>query len=130
MTADGGGSNGRRARLWKVAWQRLSDTTGLDVCVCHVPPGTSKWNKIEHRLCCHSTENWRGRPLVSHEVIVNLIAHTTTETGLRVEAALDPTSYPTGKKVSDDELAHVNVYPAAFHGDDWHDVIKPSNQTQ
>ena len=130
MTADGGGSNGSRSRLWKVAWQRLSDTTGLDVCVCHVPPGTSKWNKIEHRLFCHITENWRGRPLVSHEVSVNLMAHTTTETGLRVEAALDPTSYPTGKKVSDDELAHVNLYPAAFHGDHWNYVIKPSNQTQ
>jgi hypothetical protein len=130
MTADGGGSNGSRSRLWKVALQRLSDTTGLDVCVCHLPPGTSKWNKIEHRLFCHITENWRGRPLVSHEVMVNLMAHTTTETGLRVEAALDPTSYPTGKKVSDDELAHVDVYPAAFHGDDWNYVIKPSSKIQ
>jgi hypothetical protein len=128
ITADGGGSNGSRSRLWKVALQRLSDTTGLEVWVCHLPPGTSKWNKIEHRLFCHITENWRGRPLVSHEVIVNLIAHTTTETGLRVEAALDPTSYPTGKKVSDDELAHVNLYPAAFHGDDWNYVIKPRSK--
>jgi Rhodopirellula transposase DDE domain len=130
ITADGGGSNGSRSRLWKVALQRLSDTTGLEVCVCHLPPGTSKWNKIEHRLFCHITENWRGRPLVSHEVIVNLIAHTTTDTGLRVEAALDPTSYPTGKKVSDDELAHVNLYPAAFHGDDWNYVIKPNPKHQ
>lgn len=128
ITADGGGSNGSRARLWKVALQWLSDTTGLDVCVCHLPPGTSKWNKIEHRLFCHITENWRGRPLVSHEVIVHLMAQTTPETGLRVAAALDPTSYPTGQKVSDDELAHVNLYPAAFHGDDWHYVIKPSHK--
>ena len=130
MTADGGGSNGRRARLWKVAWQRLSDTTGLDVGVCHVPPATSTWNTSEHRLLCHITEHWRGRPLVSHEVSVHLMAHTTTETGRRVEAALDPTSDPTGPKVSDDERAHVNVYPAAFHGDDWNDVIKPSRKTQ
>lgn len=90
MTADGGGSNGSRSRLWKVALQTLSDATGLEVSVCHFPPGTNKWNKIEHRLFCHITENWRGRPLVSHEVIVNLIANTTTEAGLRVEAALDP----------------------------------------
>ena len=130
MTADGGGSNGSRARLWKVALPRLSDTTELDVCVCHVPPGTSTWNTIEHRLLCHLTENWRGRPLVSHAVMVNLMAHTTTEMGLRVVAALDPTSYPTGKKVSDDELAHVNLYPAAFRGDDWNDVIKPSCKNQ
>jgi len=130
MTADGGGSHGSRARLWKVALQRLSDTTGLDVCVCHLPPGTSQWHKSEPRVFCHLTENWRGRPLVSHEVMVNLMAHTTTETGLRVAAALDPPSYPTGKKVSDDALAHVNFYPAAFHGDDWNDVIKPSRKNQ
>jgi hypothetical protein len=130
MSADGGGSHGSRSRLWKVALQRLSDTTGLDVCVCHVPPGTSQWHKIEHRLCCHITENGRGRPLVRHEVMVNLMAHTTTETGLRVAAALDPTSYPTGKQVSDDELAQVNLYPAAFHGDDWNYVIKPSRKHQ
>ena len=128
ITADGGGSNGRRSRLWKVALQTLSDTTGLEVSVCHFPPGTSKWNKIEHRLFCHITENWRGRPLVSHEVIVNLIAKTTTEAGLRVEAALDPASYETGKKVSDDELAQVNIYPADFHGTDWNYVIKPRDK--
>lgn len=128
ITADGGGSNGRRSRLWKVALQTLSDTTGLEVSVCHFPPGTSKWNKIEHRLFCHITENWRGRPLVSHEVIVNLIANTTTEAGLRVEAALDPASYETGKKVSDDELAQVNIYPADFHGTDWNYVIKPRDK--
>ena len=108
ITADGGGSNGSRSRLWKVALQRLSDTTGLDVCACHVPPRTSKGNKIDHRLFCHLTEHWRGRPLVSHEIMVNLKGHTTSDTGLRGQTALDPTSYPTGKKVSDDELAHVN----------------------
>jgi hypothetical protein len=125
ITADGGGRNGSRSRLWKVALQTMSNATGLEVSVCHFPPGTSKWNKIEHRLCCHSTENWRGRPLVSHEAIVNLMANTTTEAGLRVEAALDPAPYETGKKGSDDELAQVNIYPANFHGTDWNYVIKP-----
>jgi hypothetical protein len=130
MTADGGGSHGSRSRLWKVAWQRLSHTTGLDVCVCHVPPGTSTWHKSEHRWFCPITEPWRGRPLVSHEVMVNLMAHTTPETGLRVAAALDPTSSPTGQQVADDALAHVNLYPAAFHGDEWTYVIKPSRKNQ
>ena len=125
ITADGGGSNGSRSRLWKVELQKLSDATGLEVSVCHFPPGTSKWNKIEHRVFCHITENWRGRPLVSREVIVNLIANTTTDMGLRVEAALDPHPYETGKKVSDAELAQVNLYPADFHGNDWNYVIKP-----
>ncbi len=125
ITADGGGSNGSRSRLWKVELQKLSDVTGLEVSVCHFPPGTSKWNKIEHRVFCHITENWRGRPLVSREVIVNLIANTTTDMGLRVEAALDPNPYETGKKVSDEELAQVNLYPADFHGNDWNYVIKP-----
>jgi hypothetical protein len=130
LTADGGGSNGSRSRLWKVELQKLSDTTGLEVHVCHFPPGTSKWNKIEHRLFCHITENWRGRPLVSQEVIINLIANTTTEAGLRVEAAIDPTPYETGKKVSDAELAQVNLYPADFHGTDWNYVIKPRDNNQ
>ena len=130
MTADGGGSNGSRSRLWKVALQKLSDATGLEVRVCHFPPGTSKWNKIEHRLFCHSTENWRGRPLVSHEVIVKLIANTTTEAGLRVEAALDPSPYETGKKVSDAALAQVNFSPADFHGNDWNYMIKPKGKNQ
>jgi len=130
MTADGGGSNGSRSRLWKVALQKLSDATGLEVRVGHFPPGTSKWNKIEHRLFCHSTENWRGRPLVSHEVIVKLIANTTTEAGLRVEAALDPSPYETGKKVSDAALAQVNFYPADFHGNDWNYMIKPKGKNQ
>jgi hypothetical protein len=130
MTADGGGSNGSRARVWTVARQKLSDATGLEVHVCHFPPGTSTWNTIAHRLCCHITEHWRGRPLVSHEVIVNLLANTTTAAGLRVAAALDPTPDATGKKVSDEELAQVHLYPAAFHGDDWNDVIKPTNKHQ
>jgi hypothetical protein len=130
LTADGGGSNGSRSRLWKVALQQLSDVTGLEVHVCHFPPGPSKWNKIEHRLFCHITENWRGRPLVSHEVIVNLIANTTTDAGLRVEAALDPAPYETGKKVSDADLAQVNLYPAAFHGNDWNYVLKPRDTNQ
>ncbi len=128
ITADGGGSNGSRSRLWKVELQKLSDVTGLEVSVCHFPPGTSKWNKIEHRVFCHITENWRGRPLVSREVIVNLIANTTTDMGLRVEAALDPNPYETGKKVSDEELAQVNLYPADFHGNDWNYVIKPRDR--
>jgi hypothetical protein len=125
ITADGGGSNGSRLRLWKVAVQKFSDATGLEIRVCHFPPGTSKWNKIEHRLFSQITENWRGRPLVSLEVIVNLIANTTTDAGLRVEAALDLNPYETGKKVSDEELAQVNLYPAEFHGNDWNYVIKP-----
>jgi hypothetical protein len=130
ITADGGGSNGSRSRLWKVELQRFSDAAGLAVGVCHFPPGTSKWNKIEHRLFCHITENWRGRPLVSQEVIVNLIANTTTAAGLRVEAALDLTPYETGKKVSDEELTQVNLSPADFHGNDWNYVIKPRDKNQ
>jgi hypothetical protein len=130
ISADGGGSNGSRSRLWKVELQKFSDATGLEVSVCHFPPGTSKWNKIEHRLFCHISENWRGRPLVSHEVIVNLIANTSTETGLHVEAALDSKSYQTGKKVSDKELAEVNLFPADFHGNDWNYTIKPQHMKQ
>ena len=102
ITADGAGSNSSRGRLWKVAVQRLADETGLRISVCHFPPGTSKWNKIEHRLFSHITQNWRGRPLISHEVVVNLIENTTTRTGLRVHAALDTASYAIQKAVSDD----------------------------
>jgi Rhodopirellula transposase DDE domain len=105
VTADGGGSNSSRSRLWKVAVQALADDLGLAITVCHFPPGTSKWNKIEHRLFCHITNNWRGRPLVSRAVIVNLIGSTTTTTGLHVEAQLDTNSYATKLKVTDDELA-------------------------
>jgi hypothetical protein len=124
MTADGGGSNGSRCRLWKTELQRLADATGLQVTVCHFPPGTSKWNKIEHRMFCHITQNWRGRPLVSHEAIVNLIGNTTTAKGLRIRAALDTNPYPTGIKVSDEELAAVQRIPASFHGD-WNYTILP-----
>jgi hypothetical protein len=125
ITADSGGSNGARSRLWKVALQTLADRTGLKVTVAHFPPGTSKWNKIEHRLFCHITQNWRGRPLASHEIMVKLIGSTTTRTGLRVKAALDRRCYPDGKKVSDDELAQVKLHRATFHGD-WNYSIKPN----
>jgi hypothetical protein len=124
ITADGGGSNGSRCRLWKVALQELADRTGLKLSVCHFPPGTSKWNKIEHRLFCHITQNWRGKPLVSHEVIIQLIAHTTTKTGLRVRAELDRNRYDTGVKVTDTELATLRLKKAAFHGD-WNYFIFP-----
>jgi hypothetical protein len=124
ITADAGGSNSARARLWKVALQRLADHTGLRIAVCHFPPGASKWNKIEHRMFCHITENWRGRPLVDHEVIVNLIANTTTAAGLRIRAALDRRRYPTGKQVTPAEVAAVRLEPDPFHGD-WNYVITP-----
>ena len=127
ITADGGGSNGSRCRLWKVALQNLADELGLVIYVCHFPPGTSKWNKIEHRMFCHITQNWRGRPLVSHDVIVNLIANTVTQTGLRIQAELDTSSYPTGVKVSDQELASVNLRPLDFRGD-WNYAILPSSK--
>jgi hypothetical protein len=124
ITADGGGSNSSRNRLWKVALQDLADALGLRLQVCHFPPGTSKWNKIEHRLFCFITKNWRGRPLTSYEVIVNLIGSTTTKTGLTVRAALDTSAYQTGIEVSDAELARVKMTPAKFHGE-WNYVIRP-----
>jgi hypothetical protein len=124
ITADGGGSNGVRTRLWKVALQGLADELGLALSVCHFPPGTSKWNKIEHRLFCHITQNWRGRPLASREAIVSLIGKTTTEAGLRVEAELDTTDYPTGITVTDEELAALKLKRAAFHGE-WNYTISP-----
>jgi transposase len=125
ITADGGGSNGARSRLWKVALQDLAHRIGIPISVCHFPPGTSKWNKIEHRMCCPITHNWRGRPLVSHEVIVNLIAATSTQHGLFIQAELDIGLYPAGIKVSDAELAAVHLKPADFHGD-WNYRILPS----
>jgi hypothetical protein len=128
ITADGGGSNGSRNRLWKVALQRLADATGLNICVCHFPPGTSKWNKIEHRMFCHITQNWRGQPLISHEVVVNLIASTTTSKGLRVRAALDTGTYPTGIKIDDATLASVHLTRDKFHGD-WNYRVAPANAT-
>lgn len=124
ITADGGGSNGYRTRLWKVALQDLADKLGLTLSVFHFPPGTSKWNKIEHRLFCQITKNWRGRPLTTYEVVVKLIAHTTTATGLIVRAALDSREYETGIKVSDEELAKLRLTPAKFHGE-WNYSIAP-----
>jgi len=127
VTADGGGSNGSRCRLWKVALQDLAIALSIPIQVCHFPPGTSKWNKIEHRLFCHITQNWRGRPLVSHEVIVNLIANTATTKGLTVQAELDTDVYPIGIKVTDEELAQVNLKPADFHGN-WNYTIAPKRR--
>ncbi|MEV5303756.1 ISAzo13 family transposase [Streptomyces diastaticus] len=117
IIADAGGSNGYRSRAWKLELARLAAETGLTITVCHLPPGTSKWNKIEHRLFSHITMNWRGRPLTSHEVIVNSIAATTTRTGLRVRAALDTNSYPTGVKIGDAEMAALPLTRHTFHGD-------------
>jgi hypothetical protein len=124
ITADGGGSNSSRNRLWKKSLQGLADELRMTLKICHFPPGTSKWNKIEHRLFCFITKNWRGRPLTTYEVIVNLIASTTTNTGLIVRAALDPREYETGIKVSDDELKHLRLTRAKFHGE-WNYSIKP-----
>jgi hypothetical protein len=124
ITADGGGSNSCRSRLWKVALQGLADRLELRLKVCHFPPGTSKWNKIEHRLFSYITSNWRGQPLVSREAIVNLIASTTTRTGLIVQAALDTNVYETGLKVSDDEMARLRLKTCAFHGE-WNYTIGP-----
>ena len=125
ICADGGGSNGSRVRLWKLELQRLADETGLAIQVCHLPPGTSKWNKIEHRLFSFISQNWRGKPLVSYEVIVSLIAATTTATGLRVHSELDTNRYPTGRKVSDAEMATVRLHKDAFHGE-WNYSILPT----
>jgi len=124
ITADGGGSNSSRNRLWKKSLQFLANELGITLRVCHFPPGTSKWNKIEHRLFCFITKNWRGRPLTTYEVIVNLIASTTTKTGLIVRAALDSRQYETGVKVTDEELEHLRLTRAKFHGN-WNYSIKP-----
>ena len=126
ITADGGGSNSSRNRLWKKSLQCLADELGMTLKICHFPPGTSKWNKIEHRLFCFITKNWRGRPLTTYEVIVNLIASTTTKTGLIVRAALDPRQYETGITVSDEELEHLRLTRAKFHGE-WNYSIKPQH---
>jgi hypothetical protein len=128
ITADGGGSNASRTRLWKVELQKLADEIGITIYVRHFPPGTSKWNKIEHRMFCHITETWRGRPLISHEVVVNLIGHTTTNTGLTIQAELDKNAYPTGIKVSNEAMKHLSILPAKFHGKDWNYSIKPREQ--
>ena len=124
ITADGGGSNSSRNRLWKLSLQSLADELQLKLQVCHFPPGTSKWNKIEHRLFCFITKNWRGRPLTSYQTIVNLIASTTTKTGLIVRAALDEKPYETGIAVTEEQLAQLKITPNKFHGE-WNYTIKP-----
>ena len=124
ITADGGGSNGSRVRLFKIELQKLTDETGLTLQVCHIPPGTSKWNKIEHRLFCHITQTWRGRPLTSRLAVVELIAATTTKAGLRVCCELDPRTYPKGIKISDAEMHTLNITGDAFHPE-WNYTISP-----
>ena len=124
ITADGGGSNGCRLRLWKVAVQELADAIGLRIKVCHSPPGTSKWNKIEHRMFCHIRQNWRGGPLRSLGVIVNLIGNTRTEAGLNIRAELDESPYGIGIKVTDEQLAALQMKKDDFHGE-WNYTISP-----
>jgi transposase len=124
ITADGGGSNGSRVRLWKRELQSLANELGIEITVCHLPPGTSKWNKIEHRLFSFITQNWRGRPLISYQAIVQLIAATTTETGLKVRCEIDANTYPKGVKVEDDEMAGLNIRRHDFHGE-WNYTITP-----
>jgi hypothetical protein len=124
ITADGGGSNGSRVRLWKLELQALADELGLDITVGHLPPGTSKWNKIEHRLFSFITQNWRGRPLVSYQTIVQLIAATTTTAGLTVRSEIDTNAYPKGVKVTDAQMTALNLDRHDFHGD-WNYTIKP-----
>jgi hypothetical protein len=127
ITADGGGSNGSRTRLWKWEIQRFADRTGLSITVCHLPPGTSKWNKIEHRLFSHIAMNWRGKPLVSLTTIVSLIASTTTKTGLRVRTEIDQNEYPTGVTITPKQMATLNIERHAFHGD-WNYTIHPRKE--
>lgn len=125
INADGGGSNGSRVRLWKKELQKLSTEIGLKITVCHFPPGTSKWNKIEHRLFSYISKNWRGRPLISYEVAVNLIASTTTSKGLKVKCELDTNNYETGKKISDEEFEKIHIIRDDFHGE-WNYTIMPN----
>ncbi len=127
ITADGGGSNSSRVRLWKVELQKLATEMGRSLYVCHYPPGTSKWNKIEHRMFAHISINWRGKPLVSREVVVRLIEKTTTKTGLTITVQLDERVYEKGIKVTDKELAAVNIERATFHGE-WNYVINPTQR--
>jgi len=126
IMADAGGSNGSRSRLWKMGLQRLANLTNLRITVCHFPPGTSKWNKIEHRMFSFITQNWRGRPLISHETIVNSIGSTRTATGLKIRASLNSKTYPIGVKVTDSELARVRIKPATFHGE-WNYTVTPDS---
>jgi len=125
ITADGGGSNGSRLRLWKLELQKFVDETGLSLSVCHFPPGTSKWNKIEHRLFSFISSNWRGEPLRDYETIVNLIAKTTTAKGLKVKCRLDRRKYPIGRKVTNQEMQGINLERNTFHGE-WNYIIKPT----
>ena len=125
ITADCGGSNGSRVKLWKIKLQELANELSMTIKVRHFPPGTSKWNKIEHRMFCHITENWRGRPLVSREVVVELIGNTRTKAGLEIKAALDENTYQSGIKVSDQELKNINLFKEDFHGE-WNYEIRPS----
>ena len=125
ITADGGGSNGSRVRLWKLELQRLADELAIPIRVSHFPPGTSKWNKIEHRLFSFISSNWRGEPLRDYKTIVNLISKTTTAKGLKVICRLDRRKYPTGRKVSDDEMRRVNIIRNEFHWN-WNYVIRPN----
>ena len=127
VTADCGGSNGHRVRLWRLELQKLADELMLAIQVCHFPPGTSKWNKIEHRMFCHITANWRGRPLISRQVVVNLIGATTTREGLRIRAALDENSYAKGIKVTDEDLASLAIERDEFHGE-WNYRLSPRNR--
>jgi Rhodopirellula transposase DDE domain len=124
ISADGGGSNGSRVRLWKWELQQLTDETGLAIMVCHLPPGTSKWHKIEHRLFAWISQNWRGKPLISYAVILKLIAATTTEAGLSVQCQLDTNSYRAGRKISDEEMATLSIVLNPFHGE-WNYTILP-----
>jgi hypothetical protein len=124
ITADCGGSNGNRTKLWKVELQRLADELGMTIHVCHFPPGTSKWNKIEHRMFCHISENWRGKPLTSRQVVINLISHTHTYEGLEIQAKLDKHHYKTGIEVSDAEFNAITIEQDRFHGE-WNYQIQP-----
>jgi hypothetical protein len=124
ITADGGGSNGSRVRLWKLELQKFADETGLILQVCHYPPGTSKWNKIEHRMFCHITQTWRGKPLVSRLAVVELIAATTTKTGLTVRCELDENRYPKAIRVTDEEMASLNIETDDWHPE-WNYTIRP-----
>lgn len=127
ITADSGGSNSYRARLWKHELQQFSNETNLSIRVRHFPPGTSKWNKIEHRLFSFISQNWRGKPLLTHATIIKLITATTTTTGLKVECTLDTNKYPTGKKISNEDYANINIQPESFHGE-WNYKIEPNNK--
>ena len=125
ITADGGGSNGYRLRLWKLELQKLANETGLSIQVCHFPPGTSKWNKVEHRLFSFISSNWRGEPLRDYETVVNLISRTRTVKGLKVSCRLDRRKYPTGRKVTDEEMRNVHLERNPFHGE-WNYIIRPN----